>query len=132
MGQEFVCLLAHKAHKSNPKTLYKVPVYSAKGSVDMLSASAVLPSPPWPNKLTFLILSGVYPMLILLYGCENKIMNYHGREARVSYNCTYSKTTATPLTIEYCCVCGCVYANQGGSSTDANFTANDAKNLKSF
>ncbi len=66
------------------------------------------------------------------HGCENKIMNYHGREARVSYNCTYSKTTATPLTIEYCCVCGCVYANQGGSSTDANFTANDAKNLKSF
>ena len=65
------------------------------------------------------------------HGCESIITNYHGKEARVSFNATYTKT-GTISTLEVCCVCGCVYANQGGSSSDANFTANDAKNLKSF
>lgn len=62
--------------------------------------------------------------------------NYNGHQAKVSW------TVPTPhvnrhdgsITVSYeiCCVCGCRYANQGGSSTDANFTANDAQNLKSF
>ncbi len=30
------------------------------------------------------------------------------------------------------CQCACMYANQGGSSTDNNHTANDAKNLMSI
>lgn len=65
------------------------------------------------------------------HGCDNIMMNYHGKKARVSFNATYDHN-GTPHVYEVCCVCGCVYANQGGSSTDANFTANDAKNLKSF
>ena len=63
---------------------------------------------------------------------NTRIIN--GKQAKVSSEHTWAisggQLVATSEVIR--CVCGCVYANQGGSSTDANFTANDARNLKSF
>ena len=126
MGQVFVCFFAHKAHKSNPKTLCKVPACSATGRDSIIYNN---------NKMQNLKLNELSKQQMSQitggHGCESIITNYHGKEARVSVNATYTKT-GTISTLEVCCVCGCVYANQGGSSSDANFTANDAKNLKSF
>lgn len=65
-----------------------------------------------------------------------KTINYHGHMAKVSYERTWIYTPYGPIEGRPdsgpLCVCGCVYANQGGASTDANITANDAHNLKSF
>jgi hypothetical protein len=68
-------------------------------------------------------------------GRETETTTIDGKQVKRSYDCTWIYTPYGPKEgrkIAIYCVCGCVYANQGGSSTDANFTANDARNLKSF
>ncbi len=61
---------------------------------------------------------------------------YHGHQAKISWTVPEihidPRTGMGTVSSKICCVCGCVNANHGGSSTNANFTANDARNLKSF
>ena len=69
-------------------------------------------------------------------GAYAQMGTYNGRPAKISYDkvivCDPYGEKPSTLEPKVYCVCGCVYANQGGSSTEANFTANDAHNLKSF
>lgn len=127
MGQVFVCFLAHKAHKSNPKTLCKVPACSATGRDSIIYNN---------NKMQNLKLNELskQEMSQITGGRDSGYRNINGHTAKVSYEpyIIIRKDGRYEAGYTVYCVCGCVYANRGGSSTEANFSANDAKNLSSF
>lgn len=70
----------------------------------------------------------------LIGGEDRKIVrseNVNGENWKITYIDTFDEE-GFPLERNISCLCACKYANQGGSSTDANHSANDAGSLRSY
>ncbi|MBP5515700.1 MAG: bacteriocin [Bacteroidales bacterium] len=127
MGQEFVCILAHKAQKKQTENAVQ-------------GASALRDRERWyyfnNYKMQNLKLNELskQEMSQITGGRDSGYRNINGHTAKVSYEpyIIIRKDGIYEAGYTVYCVCGCVYANRGGSSTDANHSANDAGSLRSY